>query len=115
MKVIDFRTSTSLVEAVRQVKAESYKSNERIVAEFNNFILDSNKSEEDNQKEYYAQWNKQYDNNGIDWEQRRYEIANEILPSVYKVEFVNSDYKEMVKIAINLANELVKQLKEGNL
>ena len=55
MKVIDFSISTSLTDAIRQVKAESYKSNERVVADFNNFILDSNKGEDDNLKEYYAQ------------------------------------------------------------
>ena len=74
MQVIDLNTSSSLVEAVRLVKAESYRLQERVIAEFNDFILDSNKSDEDNIKDYKAQWNKSYID-GIDWEQRRYEIA----------------------------------------
>lgn len=81
MKAINFETSTTLIEAVRQIKAESYKINKRVVGEFNDIILDSNKSEEDNIKDYKSQWNK-LNVNGVDWEQRRYEIAKEILPFV---------------------------------
>ena len=78
MEVVNFNISTSLVEAVRLVKAKSYRMNTRVVAEFNDFILDSNKSEDDNIKDYKAQFNKNYVD-GVDWEQRRYEIAKEII------------------------------------
>ena len=52
MKSIDFDLNTNLNEAVRIVKAKSYEIGERVVGEFNDFIIDSNKSEEDNIKEY---------------------------------------------------------------
>ena len=38
MKNIDFNLNTDLNEAVRMVKAESYKTGERVVGEFNDFI-----------------------------------------------------------------------------
>lgn len=47
MKSIDFDLNTNLNEAVRIVKAKSYEIGERDVGEFNDFIIDSNKSEED--------------------------------------------------------------------
>ena len=81
MKSIDFNLNTDLYEAVRMVKAKSYEIGERVVGEFNDFIIDSNKSEEDNIKAYRLEWNKEFVD-GVDWEQRRYEIAKSVLPSV---------------------------------
>ena len=81
MKSIDFDLNTNLNEAVRIVKAKSYEIGERVVGEFNDFIIDSNKSEEDNIKAYRLEWNKEFVD-GVDWEQRRYEIAKSVLPSV---------------------------------
>ena len=80
MKSIDFDLNTNLTEAVRIVKAKSYEIGERVVGEFNDFIIDSNKSEEDNIKAYRLEWNKDFVD-GVDWEQRRYEIAKSLLPS----------------------------------
>lgn len=60
MKSIDFDLNTNLTEAVRMVKAKSYEIGERVVGEFNDFIIDSNKSEEDNIKEYRLEWNKEF-------------------------------------------------------
>ena len=81
MKSIDFDLNTNLNEAVRMVKAKSYEIGERVVGEFNDVIIDSNKSEEDNIKAYRLEWNKEFVD-GVDWEQRRYEIAKSVLPSV---------------------------------
>ena len=80
MKSIDFNLNTNLNEAVRMVKAKSYEIGERVVGEFNDFIIDSNKSEEDNIKAYRLEWNKEFVD-GVNWEQRRYEIATSVLPS----------------------------------
>ena len=116
MIVIDFEISTSITEAVRELKAESYRTKERVVAEFNNFLLDSNKSEEDNLKDYYAQWNKMCDNY-IDWEQRRYEIAKAALigdlasPVVEGID-PNPSIENTCKLAVMFANALIKELKK---
>lgn len=115
MKVVDLRIGVPIVEAVREVKAMSYDEKERIVAEFNDFIIDSNKSEEENLKEYYSQWNK-FIENGIDWEQRRYEIAKELLPQTYNVysNSVDKDpFDKPVERAISLADTLIEELKKN--
>jgi len=116
MIVIDFEISTSITEAVRELKAESYRIKERVVAEFNNFLLDSNKSEEDNLKDYYAQWNKMCDNY-IDWEQRRYEIAKAALvgelasPVVEGID-PNPSMRDACKWAVKFADTLINELKK---
>lgn len=114
MQVVNFDTSTALIEAVRVVKAESYRVQERVIAEFNDFIIDSNKSEEDNIKNYMAQWNKSYVD-GVDWEQRRYEIAKEILPSVLETSFGAKTREEdknlVVSYAVEWADALIEKLK----
>lgn len=106
MKAINFETSTTLIEAVRQIKAESYKTNERVVGEFNDIILDSNKSEEDNIKGYKSKWNK-LNIDSVDWEQRRYEIAKEVLPFVISYNEVST-----VASALLYADALIKKLKQ---
>lgn len=118
MKSIDFSLNTDLNEAVRMVKAASYKTGERIVGEFNDFIIDSNKSEEDNIKEYQAQWNKDFVD-GVDWEQRRYEIAKSVLSSIVSKwvkgtssAFVVYHKADAIKDTMEFTDMLIKRLKE---
>lgn len=47
----------------------------------------------------------------IDWEQRRYEIAKEVLP-VLRSEY--NDEKEMARVAVIMADYLINELKERN-
>ena len=50
----------------------------------------------------------------IDWEQRRYEIAKDVLPSLMQVRFdVGYPLPQRVNLAIAYADELIKQLKGG--
>lgn len=116
MKSIDFNSNTVLSEAVRIVKAKSYEIGERVVGEFNDFIIDSNKSEEDNIKEYQAQWNKDFVD-GVDWEQRRYEIAKSVLPSIvskwvksYSAFVYHKAYA--IKDTMEFTDMLIEKLKE---
>lgn len=46
----------------------------------------------------------------IDWEQRRYEIAKEVLPTINQPTL---SVAERVNIAIKYADELIHQLKES--
>lgn len=111
MKVINF-SDIDLNEAVRQIKAESYKTNERVVGEFNHFILDSDKSEEDNLKDYRAQWNRLYEE-GIDWEQRKYEIAKDVLAAQMQNEHSHSLTKDdLILTSVSIAEKLIEKLKE---
>lgn len=111
MKSIDFDLNTNLNEAVRIVKAKSYEIGERVVGEFNDFIIDSNKSEEDNIKEYRLEWNKEFVD-GVDWEQRRYEIAKSLLPSAI-LKWSNTYTKDkVIEDTMAFTDMLIKRLKE---
>ena len=119
MKSIDFDLNTNLTEAVRMVKAKSYEIGERVVGEFNDFIIDSNKSEEDNIKAYRLEWNKDFVD-GVDWEQRRYEIAKSVLPSVITkwVNIIMSSYTytytkdNVIDDTMTFTDMLIDKLKE---
>ena len=119
MKSIDFDLNTNLTEAVRIVKAKSYEIGERVVGEFNDFIIDSNKSEEDNIKAYRLEWNKEFVD-GVDWEQRRYEIAKSVLPSVITkwVNVIMSSYPytytkdNVIDDTMTFTDMLIEKLKE---
>ena len=119
MKSIDFNLNTNLTEAVRMVKAKSYEIGERVVGEFNDFIIDSNKSEEDNIKAYRLEWNKEFVD-GVDWEQRRYEIAKSVLPSVITkwVNVIMSSYPytytkdNVIDDTMTFTDMLIEKLKE---
>lgn len=49
----------------------------------------------------------------INWEQRRYEIAKEVLPRFFEHTFItpNKDEEEAAKIAVSYADALIKELK----
>ncbi|BAU17530.1 hypothetical protein PIOMA14_I_1680 [Prevotella intermedia] len=57
--------------------------------------------------------------NEIDWEQRRYEIAKECLPTVYQTALeiakktgVIEEPKDIVAVAVDLADVLIENLKK---
>ena len=57
---------------------------------------------------------RKYAQEGIDWEQRRYEIAKDVLPSLMQVRFdVGYPLPQRVNLAIAYADELIRQLKGG--
>ena len=119
MKSIDFNLNTNLNEAVSMVKAKSYEIGERVVVEFNDFIIDSNKSEEVNIISYRLEWNKEFVD-GVDWEQRRYEIAKSVLPSVITkwVNIIMSSYTytytkdNVIDDTMTFTDMLIEKLKE---
>lgn len=51
----------------------------------------------------------------INWEQRRYEIAKEVLGKlvIWKEDVDEINYERSVRDALQLADELIKQLKGG--
>ena len=62
---------------------------------------------------------KMCDQNEINWEQRRYEIAKECLPIVYKIAFeiakkagVVEKPKNIVAVAVDLADVLISELQK---
>ena len=62
---------------------------------------------------------KMRDQHEIDWEQRRYEIAKECLPTVYQTALeiakktgVIEEPKDIVAVAVDLADVLIENLKK---
>lgn len=48
-----------------------------------------------------------------DWEQRRYEIAKDILPHTILLEYYGKGLERGVKDAVMIADALIAELKEG--
>lgn len=49
----------------------------------------------------------------IDWEQRRYEIAKDILPHTILLEYYGKGLERGVKDAVMIADALIAELKKG--
>ena len=69
--------------------------------------------------EYYKVSDLHFYFNAIDWEQRRYEIAKECLPTVYQTALeiakktgVIEEPKDIVAVAVDLADLLIENLKK---
>lgn len=48
----------------------------------------------------------------INWEQRRYEIAKEILPMIYRIECGDLSIERMAVLAVIYADTLIKELQK---
>ena len=48
----------------------------------------------------------------IDWEQRRYEIAKEIYPTIYKEAYDTYNIEEIASFAVRHADTLIEELKK---
>lgn len=69
--------------------------------------------------EAVIEMNRRQRNSEIDWEQRRYEIAKEMMPVIYKqcVEVLklgqSVKYEDVAKGAVRFADLLIEELKKG--
>ena len=50
----------------------------------------------------------------IDWEQRRYEIAKEIYPTIYKEAYDTYNIEEIASFAVRHADTLTNELKKAS-
>ena len=91
---------------------------------FNSFELDctkipSVKWEDDKPTAFYTTLDEPQPKQPIDWEQRRYEIAKEMMPVLYRqgVEVLkygqSFEWKGIVDGAVNFADMLIEKLKKG--
>lgn len=48
----------------------------------------------------------------IDWEQRRYEIAKDIYPTIYKEAYDDHNIEEIASFAVRYADTLIEKLKK---
>lgn len=117
MERIEIKPMTSLGDAVKKVLEIAEQTNRHIVAEFNGFLINSEYDYDKNINLYFAYKarQKKYD---IDWEQRRYEIAKEMLPFCMKSDetkfpslTVYNIVRGSAKCAVRIADALIKELK----
>lgn len=116
METIEIKSMTSIEDAVKLVLHTAKLSGSRVVAEFNGFILDSKNSYDKNLDLYWAYMGRADRN--VNWEQRRYEIAKEMLPFCMKragTEFpsltVYNIIRGSARCAVRIADALIKELK----
>ncbi len=116
METIEIKSMTSIEDAVKLVLHTAKLSGSRVVAEFNGFILDSKNSYDKNLDLYWAYMGRADRN--VNWEQRRYEIAKEMLPFCMKragTKFPSLTVYNIVRgsarCAVRIADALIKELK----
>jgi hypothetical protein len=110
METIEIKSMTSIEDAVKLVLHTAKLSGSRVVAEFNGFILDSKNSYDKNLDLYWAYMGRADRN--VNWEQRRYEIAKEMLPIIYRIECGDFSIERMAVFAVMYADILIKELKK---
>lgn len=79
MEIIEIKPMTSIEDAVKKVLEIAEQTNHPIIAKFNDFLINSEYGYDKNIDLYYVYKAQLENNNSINWEQRRYEIAKEML------------------------------------
>jgi hypothetical protein len=118
MERIDIEPTTSVEDAVKKVLEIAEQTNRHIVAEFNGFLINSEYGYDKNIDLYFAYMYMGEPKNGINWEQRRYEIAKEMLPFCMKRDetkfpslTVYNIVRGSAKCAVRIADALIRELK----
>lgn len=118
MERIEIKPMTCVEDAVKKVLAIAEQTNRHIVAEFNGFLINSEYGYDKNIDLYFAYMYMGEPKNGINWEQRRYEIAKEMLPFCMKRDetkfpslTVYNIVRGSARCAVRIADALIKELK----
>lgn len=103
---------TPIDEAVKQVLQFAKSIGQRVVADFNGFIIDSKNSHDKNLDLYWAYMGR-IDRN-VNWEQRRYEIAKAMLPTCVEEYSFMDDFRieKGAEYAVMCADALINELKK---
>lgn len=118
METIEIKPMTSLEDAVKKVLEIAEQTNRPIIAKFNGFLINSEYGYDKNIDLYFAYKSQPDNNNNINWERRRYEIAKEMLHDC--VEYFD-DIQSLIdedkrvefstELAIKYADALINKLK----
>lgn len=116
MERVEIEPAMCFEDAVKKVLERAKLINQRVIADFNGFIINSKYSYDTNIDLYFAYMGEP--KNGINWEQRRYEIAKEMLHDC--VEYFD-DIQSLIdedkrvefstELAIKYADALINKLK----
>jgi hypothetical protein len=115
METIEIKDAISIVDAVNKVLKMAEQVNHPVVRKYDGFFIDSKYGYEKNIKLYFAHKEQIYNN--INWEQRRYEIAKEMLCAIYlddgseRRDLESGFFECCAKEAIRFADALIEELK----
>lgn len=118
METIEIKDAISIVDAVNKVLKMAEQVNHPVVRKYDGFFIDSKYGYETNIKLYYAHKGKGQIYNNINWEQRRYEIAKEMLCAIYlddgseRRDLESGFFECCAKEAIRFADALIEELKK---
>lgn len=109
--------NTTLDDGIKMLRQKAEQTGMQVIARFNGFILDSQYSDEEIKTKLTNHFMKKLtdyvekkltdrETCNIDWEQRRYEIAKEMLPFCMK-----NIVRGYAKCAVRIADALIKELK----
>ena len=113
--------NTTLDEGIKMLRQKAEQTGMRVIAKFNGFILDSQYSDEEIKTRLTNHFRKKITDRetcNIDWEQRRYEIAKEMLHDCVEYyddlnSIINVDVRveSSTELAIKYADALIEKLK----
>lgn len=121
--------NTTLDEGIKMLRQKAEQTGMRVIAKFNGFILDSQYSDEEIKTRLTNHFRKKITDHvkkmltdretcNIDWEQRRYEIAKEMLHDCVEYyddlnSIINVDVRveSSTELAIKYADALIEKLK----
>lgn len=119
METIEIKPTKYFEDAVKEVLERAKLMNQRAVAFFDDFIIDSDNGYYKNIDLYYVYKARQKKYDSIDWEQRRYEIAKEMLhdcveyfDDISSLIDVDKRVESSTKLAIKFADALISKLKK---
>lgn len=118
METIEIKDAISIVDAVNKVLKMAEQVNHPVVRKYDGFFIDSKYGYETNIKLYYVHKGKKQIYNNINWEQRRYEIAKEMLCAIYlddgseRRDLESGFFECCAKEAIRFADALIEELKK---
>lgn len=110
METIEIKPMTSVEDAVKKVLETSKLINQRVIADFNGFIINSKYGYEKNIDLYFAYIGEPKD--GINWEQRRYEIAKSAMVGLMAGHNAIYEEKKLASIAKQYTDALINELKK---
>lgn len=110
MEKIDIEPTTSVEDAVKKVLERAKLINQRVIADFNGFIINSKYGYDTNIDLYFAYMGEP--KNGINWEQRRYEIARSAMVGLMAGHNAIYEAKKLASVAMKYTDALIEELKK---
>lgn len=112
MERIEIKPTKYFEDAVKEVLERAKLMNQRAVAFFDDFIIDSDNGYYKNIDLYYVYKARQKKYDSIDWEQRRYEIAKSAMVGLMAGHNAIYEEKKLASIAMQYTDALINELKK---